>query len=106
MLTLKKNKRDEEIHVHFRDRELLFDRTFLLALILALAFHGFALLAFHIKPFKLWYSEQVFPPVLVEAEIFNSKELNQLITEEINTKQGNYLSFLAPPPTVPILPTI
>ncbi len=99
MLKLQKASSDRQISIIIRDKEYFFTHSFLIAFALAAGFHLLFLLIFHIAPFKIRWSETLFPPVQVEAS-FNDAGVVIAVTPPLPIASG------LPParPSLPILP--
>lgn len=69
MLKLEKIRKTKDLNVCLRQKEPFFNRTFCLALLWAAGLHLFGILAFHIAPFKITYSNSLFPPVSVDSDL-------------------------------------
>lgn len=71
MLRLEKVSRNREIHISLRAKEHRFNRSFIIALCLAISLHLSAAFIFHIGPFKIFDGGLILPPAMVTAEIEN-----------------------------------
>jgi len=69
MLRIEKGTRQNPIVLTFRDRPIVFSLEFIQAFGIALGIHLFALILFHISPFKVRNSEIILPPSLVHIEL-------------------------------------
>lgn len=69
MLRLEKIRKTHDISVTLRKKAPFFSTTFCLALLWALGIHLFGLLIFHVAPFRITYSDSIFPPVSVASDL-------------------------------------
>jgi hypothetical protein len=79
MLKLEKNS-NQEITFKIRDKEKIFNRTFMNAFFLAMGLHLFAIIIFQVKPFGLANSDLILPTISVETDKVLNK--NQIATAE------------------------
>ena len=100
MLKLEKASSDRQISVIVRDKEYFLTHSFLIAFALAAGFHFLFLLIFHIAPFKIRWSETIFPPIQVEASSF--KDFAVMIDAEPAAHASSGLPQAKP--SSPILP--
>lgn len=88
MLKIEKINRHHDYVLELRKREQFFNRTLLIALMVACFLHGGALLIFHIGPFKLVHNG-FLPPALVETDIIE-EEQNVVVKIEGDSKLSRY----------------
>lgn len=93
MLRLEK-KRHHEITVFLRDKERVFNRTFLYAFGIALGMHLFAVLIFHIHPF-ISLGDRILPPTMVEIDSNGMEDLNSGALAVIE-QEGGFKPYLLP----------
>ena len=103
MLRLEKTSKDE-IHIRVRDREPVVKNTFLKALGIAFAFHGFALLLFHVTPFKISLCDFALPPVEVAVDLKNI--LDGMVTADPQGELSQTRFSIEPPPSIPAMPEL
>lgn len=101
MLKLEKRGCDNQIYISLKSKEKLFNRQVCLAVAVALGLHLFGFLLFQVTPFKINASAAILPPVLVDAEISEQKNI-VLANAEENPRSSSY--FLEPTPSLPPLP--
>lgn len=99
MLKLEKVAKTLELNVILRNKPALLTRTFLIALGYAVGCHCFALLLFHISPFKISYQASLIPPVYVASDFFPSDPLQHI---SVHFDEESYVpDFLIAPRTMP-----
>lgn len=102
MLKLQKN-RNREINVTLRNRERFWTRTFIYALSIALGLHLFAVLIFQIHSY-FHTDENIFPPIVVQADMFSESDNGILANVEDLDTQYNFLKApIASSPQLPYL---
>ena len=69
MLKLERKSRDGEVNLLINGNDSFFNRSLVVAFLLALGFHALFLLVFHVSPFKSGVIETLYPPVGVEADL-------------------------------------
>ena len=98
MLRLTKSSRGTHIHLSYRQKENLFNASFLKALAWAFLVHLLGLGLFHIQPFK-FVSSYRFSPVTVQTN-FNSTTLTRVIeaphSEELTAPPFNVPELVPP----------
>ena len=99
-----KVEKDRQASLCFYARERLFTKTFIQAFGLALGFHLFGILLFHIKPIQLAESSWVFPPALVDADLQN--EGNESTSAFARSEQEKLRGISFPKPSQPTFPQI
>lgn len=102
MLKIEKINRHHDYALELRKREVFFNPTLLMALLVACFLHGGALLIFHIGPFKL-VNNGFLPPAFVETDIVE-QEQNVLAKIESDSKLSRYP--FAPKISTPTLPSM
>lgn len=103
MLRFEKGTRQNPLVVSFRERPIVFSRELIQAFGIAIGLHLFALLLFHISPFKVRNPEVILPPSLVNIELPQSE--GQVITE-LQENEPRLRLPTAPRWTMPSLPEI
>lgn len=98
MLKLEKIAKTQEIGIILRDKPFLLTKTFSLAFGCALFIHLGAFTIFHISPFKIGYSESIFPPAIVAADLPFRGNGNNLSIQLMEEAIPSYLIA----PTIPI----
>jgi hypothetical protein len=83
MLKLEKVSKTLEVSISLRQRDRIFNRSLLQALLIALLIHGAALLLFPIAVAKISHSQLELPPVRVAADLSEGKVSTQLEQEEL-----------------------
>lgn len=99
MLKLEKTSREGTINVIVRDKEPLFTKPFALAFAIALGFHLFLMMLFHISPLKIGTNDTFFPPTSVEADASLKESALAVVEHSIQHIRGLPL----PPVSRPIL---
>lgn len=104
MLRIEKGTRHNPIVLTFRDKPLVFSLEFVQAFGIALGIHLFALILFHISPFKVRNPEITLPPSLVHIELTSGE--GQVVTDLHDSEPR--LRMPAPPrwtnPSFPDIP--
>lgn len=101
MLKLERVSHDSQIAIFVRDKEHLFNRSFLLALSAAVGFHALIFLLFHISPIKIRWNSTTASPAIVEADL--SPGINSMVTASADTALRQRSNLLEPKPPMPIL---
>lgn len=104
MLRLEKALKTHEINVLLRPKEPFFNRVFCLALLWAVGIHLLGLLIFNIAPFKVNYSDSIFPPVAVASDLGAGGDGHALafLDEQIRVPQHLLLPLAVDLSTPPI----
>lgn len=106
MLKLEKKSRDREIHIHMRAKQGFWNPTFRTALCIAVGLHLFAVILFHVSPFKLT-NERILPPTAVEADIADqAEESEQMIVTQLDQDETKSTFTLNPRSTAPEVPKL
>lgn len=69
MLRLEKIRKSDDVTVILRQKTPFFNPTLCLALLWAIGVHVFGMLFFQVAPFKINYTDSLFPPVAVETDL-------------------------------------
>lgn len=86
MLKLEKIAKTLEISITLRQRERIWSKAFVQALIIAIGLHIFAGLLFNVRLAKIMGSQTVFAPILVESDLStlpDNSVIAQLDTDEV-----------------------
>lgn len=89
MLRLEQVRKSRDISISLRQKEPFFNAIFCLAMGWALGAHLCVFLLFYIAPFKINYSDSIFPPVAVVSDLGKARDANALalVEEEIAIPQ-------------------
>ncbi|HEV8051605.1 MAG TPA: hypothetical protein VGP47_03855 [Parachlamydiaceae bacterium] len=88
MLKLERASRNGLINVLVRDKDNLFSQPFAVALGIAIAIHLGLVILFHVVPFKIGMSENVFPPTRVQADMSSKESVIAHIAPAIQSIRG------------------
>lgn len=103
MLKLERASKSGEINVRLRTRERFFNPVFCLALGLAVSLHLFAIIIFHISPFKI-ESQWIFPSVKVNSELGLQPDSDTFILAQMEENKLLTPAFQPPPRSISVLP--
>lgn len=82
MLRIDKKSKQHRPRLEVNTRKGRFNRSLQIAFGAALCLHGAALLIFQISPFKVRYSETIFPPIQVRVDNFPAIDSGALADQE------------------------
>lgn len=102
MLKIEKINRHHEYSIELRKREGFFNQTFLVSLLAAFLLHFFALVIFHVGPFKIM-NNTYLPPAFVETDMI---EPDQQIVAKIDGERKLLRFPFAPKRSEPTLPSM
>lgn len=102
MLRIEKSS-SKPVYLSIRENTRMLTPTFLQALSVAFALHAFALILFHVQPFRINQTNTQFPPVQVNIEIAQPESAIFAELEEKKTHQTAIPEPEGPQPLIPYL---
>lgn len=105
MLKLEKIAKTLEISITLRQRESLFNKTFIQALMIAIGLHLFAGILFNVRFIKIAGSQTVIPPAFVEADLTAPSDNSIVaIAEEEENHPKHFIEAKGSKPQLPAIP--